>query len=155
MAIHNVCVIGSLNMDFVIRTPRIPDAGETLAVHSFDTGFGGKGANQGVACSRLADPDVKVSMIGQVGDDGFGRDYLTALLDEGIDAQNVRKLEGQKTGISTIVIDDATGENRILFAANANYAYEESLGEGWDLVPHHAEVVVFQLEIPSKIVRDT
>lgn len=60
-----IAVIGSLNIDFITRTPRIPDAGETLTAHSFDTGFGGKGANQAVACARLAGEDVGVRMVGE------------------------------------------------------------------------------------------
>ncbi|KAK0944117.1 putative ribokinase [Friedmanniomyces endolithicus] len=152
MATHHVAVIGSLNVDFIIRTPRVPDAGETLTAHSFDTGFGGKGANQAVACARLADEDVKVSMVGQVGDDSFGADYLKALEREGIDGKGVRKLEGQKTGVSTIIVDDATGENRILFAPNANYAFSGEWTAAWELVPGEAEVVVFQLEMPLEVV---
>ncbi|KAK3658757.1 putative ribokinase [Elasticomyces elasticus] len=130
----------------------IPEAGETLTAHSFDTGLGGKGANQAVACARLADEHVKVSMAGQVGDDSFGTDYLDALKREDIDGTHVRKLKGQKTGVSTIIVDDATGENRILFAPNANYALSDEYEESWDLVPQKAEVVVFQLEIPSRVV---
>ncbi|KAK4565874.1 putative ribokinase [Recurvomyces mirabilis] len=151
MAQHNVAVIGSLNMDFIIRTPRVPAPGETLAVHSFDTGFGGKGANQAVACARLADSDVKVCMVGNLGDDGFGADYFEALKREGLDSKNVRSLEGEKTGISTIIVDD-DGENRILFAANSNYAFSQDESKVWDLVPAEADVVVFQLEIPSRVV---
>ncbi|KAK3111307.1 putative ribokinase, partial [Teratosphaeriaceae sp. CCFEE 6253] len=152
MATHHVAVIGSLNIDFIIRTPRVPDAGETLTAHSFDTGFGGKGANQAVACARLADEAVGVAMVGQVGNDLFGNDYLEALKREGIDGSKVRKLDGQKTGVSTIIVDDATGENRILFAANANYAFSDEAGDEWDLVPGEAEVVVFQLEMPLRVV---
>ncbi|KAK4923168.1 putative ribokinase [Elasticomyces elasticus] len=155
MAPHHVAVIGSLNVDFIVRTPRVPEAGETLTAHSFDTGNGGKGANQAVACARLADEYVKVSMVGQVGDDSFGNDYLDALKRENIDGTHVRKLEGQKTGVSTILVDDATGENRILFAPNANYAFLGEYEESWDLVPQKAEVVVFQLEIPSRVHIDT
>lgn len=154
MAQHNVAVIGSLNMDFIIRTPRVPAPGETLTAHSFDTGFGGKGANQAVACARLADPDVKISMVGNLGDDSFGADYFGALKREGLVSKNVRSLKGEKTGISTIIVDD-DGENRILFAANANYAFSQEQSKEWDLVPEEADVVVFQLEIPSRVVTTT
>ena len=64
-----VVVVGSLNMDLVMRTPRVPVGGETMHGHEFSTLPGGKGANQAVACARLG---AKVSMIGQVGNDGFG-----------------------------------------------------------------------------------
>ena len=130
----------------------MPEAGETLTANSFSTGFGGKGANQAVACARLAPQTVKVSMVGNVGDDIFGRDYFDGLTKEGIDVKGVRKLEGQKTGVANIIVDEGSGENRILFTANANYAFEEEESEGWEVVPSGADVVVFQLEIPMRVV---
>ena len=152
MAQRTIAVIGSLNVDFITRTPRIPEPGETLTANSFSTGFGGKGANQAVACARLAPKDVNVSMVGNVGDDIFGRDYFDGLTKEGIDVSGVRKLESQKTGVANIIVDEGTGENRILFTANANYAYSEETDDGWEVLPKEAEVVVFQLEIPMRVV---
>ncbi|CAK4030951.1 related to ribokinase [Lecanosticta acicola] len=152
-----VSVIGSLNIDFITRTLRIPEAGETFAARSFDTGFGGKGANQAVAAARLAGEDVSVRMMGQVGDDGFGNDYFEALGREGIESSGVRELKGQKTGVTNIIVEEASGENRILFVANANDAYPEEYGPDWDLLVAEeegggGEVVVFQLEIPMEVV---
>ena len=151
----HVAVIGSLNVDFITRTPRVPEGGETLTCTSFDTGFGGKGANQAVACARLANENVKVAMIGNVGDDLFGNDYFDALAKEGIDASKVRKLKDQKTGIANIVVEDRSGENRIMFASHANYAFSKEPSPEWDMVPDDAEVVVFQLELPLAVVRCT
>ncbi|KAK3714796.1 putative ribokinase [Vermiconidia calcicola] len=152
MSQRSIAVIGSLNIDFITRTPRIPEAGETLTANSFDTGFGGKGANQAVACARLASEDVKVRMVGNVGDDIFGKDYFVGLDKEGIDASAVKKLPDQKTGVANIIVDDSTGENRILFTANANYLYSAEVEPAWDMVPKEADVVVFQLEIPLQVV---
>lgn len=152
MAQRSIAVIGSLNIDFVTRTPRVPEGGETLTASSFDTGFGGKGANQAVASARLAPRDVKVRMVGNVGNDIFGKDYVNGLEKEGIDTTTVNKIEGQKTGIANIIVEEKTGENRILLAANANYAYSEEPSEGWDLVPEDADMLVFQLEIPLQVV---
>ncbi|KAK5133900.1 hypothetical protein LTR08_007129 [Meristemomyces frigidus] len=152
MAQRQIAVIGSLNVDFITRTPRMPKGGETLTANSFDTGFGGKGANQAVACARLANKDVQVLMVGNVGDDSFGRDYFEALRSEGIDTSKVRQLPGQKTGIANIIVEDSTGENRILFAPNANHAFSEELAAEWDMVPEEADMVIFQLEIPLPVV---
>lgn len=160
--VRSVAVIGSLNIDFVTRTGRVPAGGETLAARSFETGFGGKGANQAVAAGRLAGPDVQVRMVGHVGDDTFGRDYIAALEREGIDASAVRQLPGGKTGVTNIIVEEETGENRILFVANANFdAFKEQNEaaeepqkpkEEWNLIPEHSDVVVFQLEIPMDVV---
>lgn len=152
MGSRHIAVIGSLNVDFITRTPRIPEGGETLTANSFDTGFGGKGANQAVACARLADEGVEVAMVGCVGDDSFGADYFEALKKEGIDASKVRKLSGQKTGIANIIVEEDTGENRILLATNANHAFSDKPSGEWDMVPEEADVVVFQLEIPLPVV---
>lgn len=75
-----IVVIGSLNTDLITRTSRVPAAGETLISKSFDTGSGGKGANQAVACARLSTQkcdgpqNVCVYMVGAVGDDTFGHE---------------------------------------------------------------------------------
>ena len=154
MSNATVAVIGSLNVDFITRTPRVPAGGETLRVSSFDTGFGGKGANQAVACARLCHnsdgttpggSNIKVSMVGAVGDDIFGGDFLSALKKDNIDTSHVEVISGGKTGTANIIVEEGSGENRILFFPGANYASGETVK---DLVPDDADVVVFQLEIP-------
>lgn len=144
-----VAVIGSLNIDFVTTTPRVAAAGETLTATSFDTGFGGKGANQAVACARLSTERVKTMMVGKVGDDSFGQDYRDALSRDSIDTSHVEVVKGQRTGIANIIVEVGSGENRILLAPNANYARADT---EQDLVPDNARVVVFQLEIPQATV---
>jgi ribokinase len=146
----SIAVIGSLNIDFITRTPRVP--GETLTSNSFSTGFGGKGANQAVACARLASKGTKVAMVGNVGDDGFGKDYFEALGKEGIDSKGVKTVEGETTGAANILVEEETGENRIMFTPGANVAFSKTYDQGWDLVPGDAGVVVCQLEIPIEVV---
>ena len=148
----SIAVIGSLNIDFITRTPRVPGPGETLTSNSFSTGFGGKGANQAVASARLASEGTKVAMVGNVGDDGFGRDYFEALGKEGIDAKGVTTVKGETTGAANIVVEEETGENRIMFTPGANVAFSKTYDEKWDLVPGDAGVVVCQLEIPIEVV---
>jgi len=152
MSAPSIAVIGSLNIDFITRTPRVPGPGETLTSNSFSTGFGGKGANQAVACARLASEGTKVAMVGNVGDDNFGRDYFEALGKEGINADGVTTVKGETTGAANIVVEEETGENRIMFTPGANVAFSKSYEKGWDLVPGDAGVVVFQLEIPIEVV---
>lgn len=152
----HIAVIGSLNVDLVTRTPRVPAAGETLTANSFSLGFGGKGANQACACARLTRPksrdaksqSARVSMIGAVGDDQFSGGLLESLTSDGIDVASVRKLSGQSTGTATILVEEETGENRILFTPGANGLF----GPKESLVPRDVDVVVFQLEIPLETV---
>ena len=130
-----ISVIGSLNVDLVTRTARVPLAGETLTAESFSTGYGGKGANQAVACARLSrtasqalnsqTSDVQVRMVGAVGDDNFAPGFLESLKGDGLDVSGVKVVEGEGTGTAVIVVETGSGENRILFCPGANYCVEE------------------------------
>lgn len=153
----SILVIGSLNADLITRTSRIPAPGETLTSLSFDTGSGGKGANQAVACARLSrrrdaveQGDVSVRMVGAVGDDIFGHDLLAGLTKDGVDASGVKVKKGEKTGVSTIIVEEQTGENRILFSPNANDTLKP---EDFTSLPEPLpDVIVLQLEIPLDTV---
>jgi ribokinase len=152
-----ISVIGSLNVDLVTRTPRVPVGGETLTSESFNIGWGGKGANQAVACARLSrtqeqastgtGADVEVRMVGAVGDDEFHAGFLKALQADGLKTDSIKILKGKKTGVAVIVVETGTGENRIMFCPGANYDVEEK-----DLVDADASVALFQLELPLNVV---
>ena len=152
-----ITVIGSLNKDLVTRTSRIPSAGETLTSESFATGSGGKGANQAVACARLGKHDVhsngkvSVRMIGAVGDDTFGVDLIDGLHRDGINTDGVQTISHTKTGVSVILVEEETGENRILFSPGANYSIDPGhLNQV--LVPGPPDLIVLQLEIRLSLV---
>lgn len=152
-----ITVVGSLNVDLVTRTARVPAAGETLTSESFSTGFGGKGANQAVACARLSRTqkqaaegtasDVEVRMVGAVGDDQFGAGFIEQLQKDGLKTDGIKVLEGKKTGVAVIVVETGTGENRIMFCPGANYDVEVA-----DLVGNDGGVALFQLELPMDVV---
>jgi ribokinase len=152
-----ISVIGSLNVDLVTRTPRVPAAGETLTSESFDIGFGGKGANQAVACARLSrtrsqaierrPADVEVRMVGAVGEDQFADDFLKNLQGDGVNISNIQRLPNQKTGVAVIIVESQTGQNRILFSPGANYAVPAD-----NLLQDDTNVALFQLELPTDVV---
>lgn len=150
-----IAVIGSLNVDLVTRTIRVPLAGETINANSFSIGFGGKGANQASACGRLSRPKSNLSknmanvlMVGAIGDDQFADGMLNSLREDGVDVSAVKTIKGQTTGSATILVEEETGENRILFVSGANGSFKEDE----DLVPGQADVALFQLETPLKTV---
>lgn len=157
MSLPEILIIGSLNKDLVTRTPRIPSAGETLTATAFDTGSGGKGANQAVACSRLSRyRDVtkpvyaNVKMIGAVGEDSFGHDLQSGLNSNSIDTSGVVVRKGEQTGIAVIIVEEENGENRILVLPNANYTLKP---KDFDSLPLPLpELIVLQLEIPLDTV---
>lgn len=144
----NVVVIGSLNMDLVTRAPRMPAPGETLAGDSFVTVPGGKGANQAVAAARLG---AMVAMIGCVGEDAYGEQLRTALLNEQIDCQGVITVPGVSTGVAAIMVD-AKGQNAIVIVAGGNGRLTPEVAERFDTVLVGAEVIICQLEVPMESV---
>lgn len=159
----SILVIGSLNTDLITVAPRLPHAGETLTATSFTTGPGGKGANQFVACHRLLRASQtspapsgapSVRLIGAVGSDSFGHTLLSGLRTDGLDVSGVVVKEGERTGVSTVLVDGATGENRILFSPGANWSLAPA---EFETLPTTAaglrpELVVLQLEMRVETV---
>lgn len=143
-----ICVVGSLNMDLVTRTPRIPIPGETIIGHEFFTAPGGKGANQAVAAARLG---AQVSMVGRVGADDFGQAMRRALTEDDIDYACVFENETTSTGIAAILVDDA-GENSIVVASGANARLSPADVERAQAAIAGADALLLQLETPLETV---
>jgi ribokinase len=142
-----VTVLGSLNMDISVTVPRLPEPGATVLGSAARFTPGGKGANQAVAAARLGGA---VSMVGCVGDDDFGRQLVTGLRDEGVDAGAVRTVPGVPTGLAMISVD-AAGENMITVAPGANHAVgEEQVAAAGQAGGH---VLVICAEIPVSAIR--
>ncbi len=138
-----IVVIGSLNMDMVVRTNRAPNAGETLIGQVFALSPGGKGANQAVAAARLG---AEVSMIGRVGKDPFGSEMLEIIRQEGIHIEHISVSESQATGVASIVIEE-DGENRIIVVPGANIDLSVENIQALESVISQAEMIVMQLEM--------
>lgn len=101
----SIVVLGSLNMDLVMVTPRMPAPGETMHGTSFESHPGGKGLNQAVACQRLLqNTGWKTYMIGRVGDDEFSGRLKASLESEGVDISEVRTLSGKASGVALILV---------------------------------------------------
>jgi ribokinase len=135
-------VVGSINLDLVARTERLPRPGETVTGATFAEVPGGKGANQAVAAARLG---AAVTMIGSVGNDDFAGLALGELRAAGVDLERV-KTAGATTGVALITVDES-GENVIVVAPGANA----------ELGPEDVEIpdcdgVLCQLEIPLATV---
>lgn len=143
MAGH-IVVVGSLNMDLVVRSPRHPQPGETLLGTEFHTFPGGKGANQAVAAARLGG---QVKLIGRVGADAFGDALLETCSQDGVDTRHVEQLQDAPTGIAQITVDDA-GQNTIVVVPGANGKLSPPDLEAAEPAFEGASVVVIQLEIP-------
>lgn len=144
----HIAVVGSINMDLVFRTPRMPMPGETLAGHSFHQIQGGKGANQAVAAARM---DAQVTFIACVGDDAFGTSSLQTLEQDGIATKTIRQVAQCATGVAGILLDDA-GQNSIVLAAGANAQLSTTDIDAAREVLAQAQLMICQLETPLPTV---
>jgi ribokinase len=145
-----IVVVGSINMDLVARTPRIPMAGETITGTGFETTPGGKGANQAVAVARLGYP---VTIIGLVGEDVFGGALLGNLASAGVDVAPVARVSGP-SGIAQILVADR-GENSIVVVPGANGRVEPEYIYQRERIIRSAGMVLCQLELPMPTVSHT
>lgn len=143
-----ILVVGSINMDLVVRVNHTPKAGETVLGSDFATFPGGKGANQAVAASRMGG---EVSMVGRVGMDDFGTALLHELVDNQIKTAHVIKDATAPTGIAMITVAP-DGENMIVVASGANAKVS-----GEDVIDAHSlmgemDVMLTQLECPLETI---
>ena len=140
----SVVVVGSINVDQLIRVHRHPQPGETLIGTSMEFLPGGKGANQAVAAARLG---AAVHMVGAVGDDSQARVARAILTRVGVDQSHVRTVDGA-TGLALVSVDDE-GENTIVVVPGANALMGAEAVQASAGLIAAATVVVLQGEIPA------
>jgi ribokinase len=143
-----IVVIGSINMDLVVRAERLPKPGETVRGREFQTIPGGKGANQAVAAARLG---AETHMVGRVGYDEFGRRLRQSLADNGVHVEYVTSDREHPNGVAVILVQES-GENSIVVAAGANAAVSMDDLKATASVIQAADAVLLQLEIPLETV---
>lgn len=144
-----ILVIGSLNMDFLIETAKIPEPGETVLGRSVSHIPGGKGANQAYAAGRL---DGDVAMIGAVGDDAYGKMLTGSLRSAGVDISGIETCSGMSTGQAYISLE-ASGENCIIVIPGANLLVTPELIERHMDLVDACDYILTQFEIPLDTVR--
>jgi len=141
-----IVVVGSINLDLVVSTNHIPQVGETVPGHSFNTFHGGKGANQAVAVARLGYP---VALVGNVGSDDFGKQLHRELKNSGVDTTYVNAVEGA-SGVA-LITTAVHGENNIVVVPGANAHLTPALLEKAAIL-EQAAFLLTQLEIPLETV---
>lgn len=148
---NSILVVGSLNMDEVVRVPRLPALGETLlGIGSLKLVPGGKGANQAVAMARLG---ASVTMAGCVGNDAFGEQLLGSLRAEQVDIGLVVVDQVESSGVGLIFLTP-DGDNAIVVASGANMRVGQEPGQFAGIMEAIARsrALVLQLEIPVEVV---
>jgi len=147
-----VLIVGSVNVDLVVQTERLPLPGETVMGGTFSRFHGGKGGNQAVAAARLG---VPVMLVAALGDDEFGAEARAALAREGVGTDVLVTLDHTATGVALILVD-AKAENQIAVAPGANAGLtathvRQALGR---LNPHAGDAVIVTHEIPTDAARE-
>ena len=137
----DVVVVGSANLDLVVRTARIPGAGETLLADGYDEHAGGKGLNQAVAAARSG---ARVSLVSALGDDEAGARLRAVAAHDGVDTISTPAIGATPTGRALITVA-GDGENTIVVAPGANRLV---IADGAPT----GSVVLAQLEIPVETV---
>ncbi len=145
-----IVVLGSVNMDLVVRCQRLPSPGETVRGSDMRRWPGGKGANQAVAAARMG---AAVDFIGCVGDDELGREAMAVLHAEGIGLANLQVLAGVPTGVAMIAVDDH-GENTIVLSAGANGQVTVGHVRAAAGLIQAAALLVCQLEVPLDAIEE-
>ena len=141
-----IVIVGSLNIDLVTYTQRVPGAGETVIGDRFQMGFGGKGANQAVMAARLGG---RVSMIGALGDDVYADMTFENLAAQGVDATHVARVAGS-SGVAPIWVEP-DGTNRIIVVGGANDLVDPEATAAAIESIEHVDVVIGQLEVPQQV----
>jgi ribokinase len=144
----SIALIGSINMDLMLRCPHLPKPGETVLGSEFSQAPGGKGANQAIAAARLG---AKVSFIGCIGDDDYGHTSQAGFELAKVEISHLHTMQGQTTGIALITSDDR-GENCIALAPGANLLLSCDHIDQAEALIAQAGMVVCQLETPLATV---
>jgi ribokinase len=144
-------VVGSINVDLVVKSARLPAVGETVTGGRFAMVDGGKGANQAVAAARLG---ADVALVARVGQDHFGQQALATYRREGLVTDWILSDPQHPTGVALILVDEQ-GRNSISVASGANHALTPEDVERAAGCIRAADMVLVQLEIPLETVRHT
>lgn len=142
----NIVVLGSLNVDNIMKMPRMPLVGETMALTDVTTAPGGKGANQAVAAARQG---ANVSFIGSVGNDSNGQFMRATLLSNGVNVNAVTTNSEVPTGSAYIMLQE-NGANTILIHGGANQAL--TVADLDENVIAKADTLIAQFEVPLEVI---
>lgn len=146
--VPTIAVVGSSNMDLVVKSNRIPVTGETILGGDFIMVPGGKGANQAVAAAKLG---AQVFFIAKLGDDIFGLQSLNNFKKEGVNTKYVLQTQEAPSGVALIMVDDE-GNNVIVVAPGANHKLLPDDVKAAESDIASSGALVAQLEVPIETI---
>ncbi len=146
---NKILVLGSSNVDLILKVPRFNQPGETIRADHFTTVFGGKGANQAIAAKQLG---AEVALITRLGDDHYGQSYRRYLTEKGLNPKTIFLDKKVPTGIAFIELNPK-GENRIVVAPGSNSLLSIDDLKRSSSFFNGIKIFIVQLEIPIQSVR--
>lgn len=144
-----IAVVGSMNMDMIVRADRIPLKGETIQGEDVEYQPGGKGANQAVAMARLG---ADVTMYGCVGKDAAGKQLIENLVNQGVCTDYIEYLDKIPTGQAMITVGG--GDNSIVVITGANEYVNVDYVHKYKKNILMSEIIVLQNEIPKETIEE-
>lgn len=146
-----ILVVGSFMMDLIASTKRAPNSGETVVGMKFQTAPGGKGANQAVQCARLG---AQVTMVGQVGDDAFGKIMTDTAAASGVDVSHVSVDPNESSGVGhiTLEVTEHGAQNRITVCPGANFTLTVEDVAWLKTEIGNYDMVMMQFELPMEVI---
>lgn len=147
----NILVVGSLMMDLIASTKRVPNSGETVIGLKFQTAPGGKGANQAVQCARLG---AHVTLVGQIGNDAFGKIMTDTAAAAGVDISHVSVDQNESSGVAhiTLEVTEHSAQNRITVCPGANFTLTvEDVAWLKNEIGNY-DLVMMQFELPMPVI---
>lgn len=144
---NKVCILGSMNMDLVLKIDNLPQVGETILSKSFKKIPGGKGANQAVAAKRSG---AEVSMISKIGQDDNGKILRSELIKDNIDVNFVFEDKKEATGMAIIMVNK-NGNNSIVVVSGSNMTIsEEDIDKSVETIKNN-DILISQFETPEEM----
>ena len=146
-----ILVVGSFMMDLIASTKRAPQSGETVVGLKFQTAPGGKGANQAVQCARLG---AQVTMVGQVGDDAFGKIMTDTAAAAGVDGSHVSVDQNESSGVGhiTLEVTEHGAQNRITVCPGANFTLTVDDVAWLQEEIRNYDMVMMQFELQMEVI---
>ncbi|MEE8324838.1 MAG: ribokinase [Candidatus Humimicrobiaceae bacterium] len=144
-----IIVIGSSNYDIVLKTKKIPVAGETVMAGGMLTGFGGKGSNQAMTISRIGG---NVRLFTCLGDDVFGTLYMDYFKRSGLNLDYLKVIKNSNNGVAVVNVDSSGRNNIVVFPGANDFLKPELILENIEEI-YKFPIIITQLEIPVSTVR--
>jgi ribokinase len=141
-----VTTFGTFMMDLVAYTPRRPNNGETIKGESFSSALGGKGFNQAIAAGRAG---VESAMLGNLGNDSFGDDFMRAFKEEGVQATDIERHSDLGTGVGHIAVQTSDGDNAIIIIMQSNERGDTAYVERHKETIMDSDILLLQNEVPK------